>query len=119
MFGLSKPILIALAALGIVLVISGLIYGSVHEIRSMVKEAAANAKSLADQTWTARIEKANAEANKKIADQATAVIQIQADAADRVNAASQQLEELRKRNAALPDGGAIGLSAGRVRLLPD
>ncbi|OWV67953.1 hypothetical protein ATY76_13595 [Rhizobium sp. R339] len=119
MIGLSKPAAIGLAALALVLVISGLIYGSIREIRSMVTEAAENAKALSDQTWTAKLEKANAEANRKIADQAQAVIQIQADAADRVNAASQQLEELRKRNAALPDGGAIGLSRDRVRMLPD
>jgi predicted PurR-regulated permease PerM len=119
MFGLSKPIAIGLVALAFVLVISGLVYGSVREIRSMVNEAAANAKALSDQTWTARIEKSNAEANQKIADQAKAVIEIQADAADRVNAASQQLEELRKRNAALPHGGDVGLTADRVRLLPD
>jgi hypothetical protein len=119
MIGLSKPIAIGLGALALILVISGLIYGSIREIRSMIDDAAANAKALADQTWTAKIEKANAEANEKIAHQAKAVIQIQADAADRVNAASQQLEELRKRNAALPDGSAIGLSRGRVSLLPD
>lgn len=119
MFGLSKPIAIGLAALALVLVISGLTYGSIREIRSMVDDATANAKALADQTWTAKIERANAEANQKIADQAKAVIEIQADAADRVNAASQQLEELRKRNAHLPDGSAIGLSRGRVGLLPD
>ncbi|MGR9149583.1 hypothetical protein ACU8MT_08980 [Rhizobium leguminosarum] len=119
MFGLSKPIAIGLAALALVLVISGLIYGSIREIRWMVDDAAAHAKALADQTWTTKIERANAEANQKIADQAKAVIEIQADAADRVNAASQQLEELRKRNADLPDGSAIGLSRGRVGLLPD
>ncbi|MBX4897446.1 hypothetical protein [Rhizobium bangladeshense] len=119
MLGLSRPIAIGLAALAFVLVIAGLIYGSVREIRSMVNEAASSAKALSDQTWAAKIEKANAEANKRIADQASAVIQIQADAADRVNAASQELEELRKRNAALPHGGDIGLSADRVRLLPD
>ncbi|UFW80040.1 hypothetical protein [Rhizobium sp. SU303] len=119
MIGLSKPIAIGLAALALVLVISGLVYGSIREIRSMVDNASANAKALSDQTWTAKIEKANAEANQKIADQAKAVIEIQADAADRVNAASQQLEELRKRNAALPHGGDVGLSADRVRLLPD
>lgn len=119
MFGLSKPIVTALAALALVLAISGLIYGSVRQIHSMVSNAAANAKALADQTWTAKIEKANADANLKIADQAKAVIQIQADAADRINAASLQLEELRKRNAALPHGGDVGLTADRVRLLPD
>ncbi|MBB4574376.1 hypothetical protein [Rhizobium lentis] len=119
MFGLSKPILTGLAALLLVLALAGVVWLSIREIRAMVDAAAASAKALSDAEWSARIEKANAEANKKIAEQATATLQIQADAADRVNAASQQLEELRKRNAALPDGDAIGLSRDRVRMLPD
>lgn len=119
MFGLSKPVIASLAALALVIVLAIVVLLGVREIRSMVDEAAARGKALSDAEWNAKIEKANAEANKRIADQASAVIQIQADAADRVNAASQELEELRKRNAALPHGGDIGLSADRVRLLPD
>ncbi|APO76091.1 hypothetical protein AM571_CH03297 [Rhizobium etli 8C-3] len=116
---LSKPLAIALATGALLLAVASLGYLTVREIHAMTDEAATAAKQLSDATWTARIEKANAEANQKIADQAKAVIQIQAEAADRVNAASQQLEEVRKRNAALPHGDDIGLSADRVRLLPD
>ncbi|UWU13255.1 hypothetical protein N2599_13990 [Rhizobium sullae] len=116
---LSKPLAIALAAGALLLAAAGVGYLTVREIGAITEDAASAAKQLSDATWTAKIEKANAEANQKIADQAKAVIQIQADAADRVNAASQQLEEVRKRNAALPHGDDIGLSAERVRLLPD
>jgi len=119
MFGLSKPVITGLAALALVIVLAIVVLLGVREIRSMVDDAASRGKALSDAEWSAKIEKANAEANKRIAEQASAVIQIQADAADRVNAASQQLEELRKRNAALPDGGDIGLSADRGRMLPD
>ena len=119
MFDLSKPIvyavavLLALAALGLV------VWLGIHEVRSMISEAATNATAASDAKWTAKIEKTNAEANQKIADQATATVQIQADATASVNAASQQLEELRKRNASLPAGNTVGLSRDRVRLLPD
>lgn len=119
MLGLSKP-LVAVIAAGLLFVAAGALgLLAMRELRSMIDAAAANATALSDAKWSAKIEKANAEANKAIADQAQATIQIQTDAADRVNAASQQLEELRKRNAALPDGSSIGLSADRVRLLPD
>ncbi|TBE72411.1 hypothetical protein ELH03_17405 [Rhizobium beringeri] len=119
MFGLSKPIVAGLAALLTILTLATVALLIVREIHSMIGEAAARSKALSDAEWSAKIEKANAEANRRIADQAKAVIDIQADAADRVNAASQQLEELRKRNAALPHGGDVGLTADRVRLLPD
>ncbi|MFC5760503.1 hypothetical protein [Rhizobium sp. GCM10022189] len=119
MFGFSKPVVAGLAVLGLVLaiIVAGLL--GIREIRSMLDAAAAGARELSDAKWTAEFEKANAQANKRIADQANATIQIQADAANRVNYASQQLEELRKRNAALPDGDTIGLSADRGRMLPD
>jgi len=119
MFGLSKPVITGLAALVLILAIAAVVFLGLREIRSMINSAAATATDLSDAKWTAKLEKANAEANKKIADQANEAIQIQADAADRVNAASQQIEELRKRNAALPRGGDVGLTADRVRLLPD
>jgi hypothetical protein len=119
MFGLSKPIITGLAALLLVIALASVVLLGIREIRSMIDAAATAATAAADAKWTAKIEKANAEANKKIADQANEAVQIQADAVDRVNTASQQLEELRKRNAALPHGGDVGLTADRVRLLPD
>jgi len=119
MFGLSKPIITALALLVLIILLVGAVWLGIREVHSMITEASTAAKALSDAEWTGKIEKANAEANKAIADQATATVKIQADAADAVNAASQQLEELRKRNAALPDGNAVGLSRDRVRLLPD
>lgn len=119
MFGLSKPIIAGLGALVLILALAIVTYLGVREIRSMVDHAEVLGRAVSDAEWTAKFEKANADANKRIADQANEALQIQAEATDRVNAASQQLEELRKRNAALPGGSSIGLSRDRVRLLPD
>lgn len=71
-----------------------------------------------DAFWQLEIQKANNAAAAAKAEQAKAVIEIQADATDRVNAATQELEEVRKRNAALSNGGDRGLAADRVGLLP-
>lgn len=116
---LTKPIAAIIIAGALLVTAAGLGYLGMRELHVMLNEATTNATALADATWAAKIEKANAETNQKIADQAKAVIQIQADATERVNAASQQLEEVRKRNAALPHGADIGLDVERVRLLPD
>lgn len=119
MFGISKAAGIAIAILTLVVLVIGSGWLVVREVRSMVSDAAEAATAAADAKWTAKIEKANAEANQKVADQAKAALQIEADANERINAATQELEELRKRNAALPHGGDVGLTADRVRLLPD
>lgn len=119
MFGISRAAGLAIAALLLIALVCLFGWLTVREIRSMVDDAAQTATEAADAKWTAKIEKANAEANAKIADQAKAALQIEADANQRINAASQELEELRKRNAALPHGGDVGLTADRVRLLPD
>ncbi|NLS06281.1 hypothetical protein HGP14_23445 [Rhizobium sp. P32RR-XVIII] len=119
-FGLSKPLVAAIAAgLLFLLAAAGVAYLAVRDIHSMVDQAAASATELADASWTAKLEKSNAEANQKITDQAIHALQIEAEATARINAASRQLEELRKRNAALPHGGDVSLTADRVRLLPD
>jgi uncharacterized protein HemX len=119
MFGISRAAGTAIGILVLVLLVIGSGWLMVREIRSMVSEAAESATAAADAKWTAKIEEANAAANQKVADQAKAALQIEADANSRINAASRELEELRKRNAALPNAGAVGLSADRGRLLPN
>lgn len=119
MFGISKAAGTAIAMLVLVLLVIGSGWLMVREVRSMVADAAEAATAAADAKWTAKIEKANAAANQKVADQAKAALQIEADATSRINAASQELEELRKRNAVLPHADDIGLSADRGRMLPD
>jgi predicted PurR-regulated permease PerM len=119
MFGISRAAGIVIGVLAIIALVALFGWLTVREVRSMVDQAAQTATESADAKWTAKIEKSNAEANARIADQAKAALQIEADANQRINAASQELEELRKRNAALPHGGDVGLTADRVRLLPD
>lgn len=119
MFGISKAAGTAIAILVLVVLIIGSGWLMVREVRSMVDGAAEAATATADAKWTAKIEQANALANQKVADQAKAALQIEADANERINAANQQLKELRERNAGLPDAGAVGLSADRGRMLPD
>lgn len=83
--------------------------------------AAARAQAIAerDAHWEAEIEKSEAAANRRIADQVRTAMAIEADANSRVQAAQQQLIDLEKQNAALPFGDACGLSRDRVRLLPN
>lgn len=119
MFGISKAAGTAIAILALVALVIGSGWLMVREVRSMASDAADRATAAADAKWTAKIEQANAAANQKVADQAKAALQIEADANERINAATQELEELRKRNAALPHAGDIGLSADRGRMLPN
>ena len=83
--------------------------------------AAARVQAIAerDAHWTAEIEKSEAAANRRIADQVRTAMAIEADANSRIQAAQQQLIDLEKQNAALPFGDACGLSRDRVRLLPN
>jgi hypothetical protein len=123
MFGISQKvgaiIGVALAALALIALVTLFGWLTLREVRSMVDEAAKTATAAADAKWTAEIERSNAAANAKVAEQAKAALAIEADANERINAASQELEEMRKRNAALPGADAIGLSRDRVRMLPN
>ncbi|OWV64891.1 hypothetical protein ATY75_32140 [Rhizobium sp. N122] len=108
-----------------VLVIAALGLGvlGIHEIRSMVDQAVQLKADERDAYWSGKIEKANAETNKRAADQAAAVVKIQADLTDKSRSDQEALAELRVKNAQLPKGdsrgGDCGLSGGRVGLLPD
>lgn len=113
---------VAIVALGtgaLLLGASGLAYLAASKFQDTLVAVGQEVREERDAHWQLEIQKANtAVANAKV-EQANAVLAIQSDATDRVNAASQQLEEVRKRNAALPHGGDIGLTADRVSLLPN
>jgi len=123
MFGISQKagalVAVGLAALLLIALVTLFGWLTLREVHSMVDEAAQAATVAANAKWSAEIEKSNAAANEKVAEQAKAALQIEADANSRINAALQQNEELRKRNAALPGADAIGLSRDRVRMLPE
>lgn len=85
----------------------------------MLERAVKSAIDGRDAFWTAEIEKANAETNRRLADQATAVLAIEAGANARVRAVEVQLVSLEKANATLPNGDGCGLGRDRVRVLPN
>lgn len=112
-------ILIALMGAGaLMLGAAGLGYLAVAKVEGMITAAAQQVREERDAHWQLEIQKVNTAAATAQAEQAKAIVQIQADATERVDAAEQQLEDVRKQNAALPNGGNIGLSAERGRLLP-
>jgi hypothetical protein len=115
----TKPIILLLIAGVLLVAAAGFAYLGMREFHAMLNEATENATALADAKWTAKFEKADAEANRQIADQAKVTLQIQANATEQVRQAEQQLADSEKQNEALPGGDSCGLSAARVRLLPD
>lgn len=116
---LTKPI-VAIIIAGVLLVTAaGLAYLGLREFHSMLDQAAATATEVANAKWQAKLEKADAEANRQISDQTKTSLKIQATASEQVRQAEQQLADREKQNEALADGGRCGLSASRVQLLPD
>lgn len=107
----------------LVIAVLGMAFLGIREIRGMVDNAVQLKGDERDAYWTAKIEKANAETNKRAADQAAAVVKIQAVMAEQSRSDQQTLADLRTKNAQLPKGdgkgGSCGLSGDRVGLLPD
>ncbi len=117
MFGLSKPIVIGLAALALAGVVAAGVGTAVVAFRGALHDARREAAIARDAHWTGEIARSNqavAEARLKAAEAAME--------ADRVARAAEAREstlqaELERANAALPDTGAGGLSRERVCLL--
>lgn len=86
-------------------------------IDTMEARARSTAITETNAAWSAKIEKQN----REIAERHAAEIKAQAEASARVAAENDALkstiEDLEKRNAALPNGDRIGLDAARRRLL--
>lgn len=106
--------------IGFALLIFGLfmLLRLVEKIETMIERAEKAAIEKRDAHWTAEIERGNAEANRRIADQAKAALAIETDANARIRAVEIELASLEAENAALPNGDACGLGRDRVRLLP-
>ncbi|CDN54741.1 Hypothetical protein RG1141_CH24030 [Neorhizobium galegae bv. officinalis bv. officinalis str. HAMBI 1141] len=92
---------------------------ALRTVDGLVEEARSTAIAERNAFWEGKIDKANAAANKQIADQASAALKIQSDATDQVRSAEQLLAELKVKNAQLPRRDDCGLSVERGRLLPD
>ncbi|PDT05720.1 hypothetical protein CO666_03705 [Rhizobium chutanense] len=117
-FKIGGAALAAIAAAALMLAAAIVAYLALDKIDTMIIRAVQQERQERDAYWQLEIQKANTKVAQAEAAQARAVIDIQADATDRVNAASQQLEEVRKRNEKLPPATGVGLDAARSRLLP-
>jgi hypothetical protein len=119
----SKPLVRLILITTLVIAVLGTAYLGIREIRGMVDDAVKLKGHERDAYWTAKIEKANADTNMRAADQAAAVVKIQAVMAEQSRSDQQTLADLRTKNAQLPKGdgkgGRCGLSGDRVGLLPD
>lgn len=89
-----------------------------NRIDTMIERAKMAAIESRDAFWTGEIERGNAEANRRIAEQAKTALAIETNANARIRAAEDQLASLENANAALPDGDACGLRRDRVGVLP-
>ncbi|UDF29822.1 UNVERIFIED_ORG: hypothetical protein LHK14_00420 [Roseateles sp. XES5] len=110
------PVLIGGALLVFMLL---LIWAILAKFDSALERAARQAAEARDAHWTAQVERANADANRRVADQAKAALAIEADANARVRTITDQLTTMEIANAALPSGDDCGLGRDRVRLLPN
>lgn len=110
----AVPIVVAGA---ILLAAAGLAYLTLATVRGMIDDARTSTASERNAFWAGEIERGNAEANRRIAEQATKAMQIQADATERLRQVEQQFAEKEALNAALPHGDDRGLGRDRVRLL--
>ncbi|MGO4196560.1 hypothetical protein AB4Z13_14450 [Rhizobium sp. YAF28] len=115
----SKPAARFIGAAVLAIAVLILVVLGLRELRGMIDDAVALKGRERDSFWTAKIEKSNADLNKRAADQAAAIIRIQSDMADKNRADQIALHKLREQNALLPHGNACGLSGDRVGLLPD
>jgi phytoene/squalene synthetase len=111
---------VAQLLIGIALLVCALIafYAILGRLDTMIERAKLAAIESRDAHWTAEIERGNAEANRRIADQVKAALAIETEANARIRAVENELANLETANAALPDGDACGLGRDRVRLLP-
>jgi len=117
MFGLSKPIVLGLAALALAALVAAGVGAAVVAFRGALHDARREAAIARDAHWTGEISRSNqavAEARLKAAEAA-----MEADRAARAAEARESTlqAELERANAALPDTGAGGLSRERVCLL--
>lgn len=90
---------------------------TIATVERLVGEARASAISERDAHWTAEIEKSNAAAQTKIAENLRQTMAAQEAARAHVASVEAQLAQLETDNAALPNDGACGLGRDRVRLL--
>lgn len=122
-FGLEAGVKTGGRLLGLIIIAGFLLGAGLAFWRGMAAiermELAARTSAIAERNayWKAEIATSNAAVERQRAEQAITAARASAEADAKITRLQAQLTELEKMNASLPNGGACGLDAGRVRLL--
>jgi hypothetical protein len=109
--------LVLLAAGGLMIGAATLVYKATTNVQSIIDKAVARAEDATRAQCKAQIAQSNSETNAKIAAQSRAIIQVQADATDKIAEINRDQAAKRKDNEVLPNGGSCGIDAAHGRLL--
>ncbi len=109
--------LVLLAAGGLMIGAASLIFRASENFKSVTEQAVTQAKAAVRAEYEAQIAKSNSEANAKIAAQTRAIVQMQAEATDKIAEIERDKAAARKDNESLPNGGSCGIDAAHRRLL--
>ncbi|TCR65427.1 hypothetical protein [Bosea sp. BK604] len=117
MFGLDKTLL-RISAVIIGLVLAGLAFwAGMAALDRMESRAAEAARAERDAHWRAEIAASNAVAERERAEQLQQTAAAESRARAEISSLSDDLADLERRNATLPNADACGLDRDRVRLL--
>jgi len=86
-------------------------------IHFVIADARAKAANERDLYWQAEIEKSNAAATAKVAEQRSFALAAEANAQSEILSLANKLHRMEKANAAISDDHRCALGAARVRLL--
>ena len=109
--------LVLLAAGGLMIGAASLILKASENFKAVTEQAVTQAKAAVRAEYEAQIAKSNSEANAKIAAQSRAIVQVQAEATDKIAEIQRDQTAARKDNESLPNGGSCGIDAAHIRLL--
>jgi hypothetical protein len=109
--------LVLLAAGGLMIGAATLVYKATANVQAIIDKSVARAEDAARAECHAQIAQSNSEANAKIAAQSRVIVQVQADATEKIAEISRDEAAKRKDNEALPSGGSCGIDAAHSRVL--
>ncbi len=109
--------LVLLAAGGLMIGAASLIFKASENFKSVTELAVSQAKAAVRAEYEVQIAKSNSEANARIAAQTRAIVQVQAEATDKIAEIERDRAAARKDNESLPNGSSCGIDAAHSRLL--
>lgn len=109
--------LVLLAAGGLMIGAASLIYRASENFKAVTDQAVIKAEGAVRAECKTQIAQSNSEANAKIAAQSRAIVQVQAEANDKIAEIERDRAAARKDNESLPNGGSCGIDAAHSRLL--